>query len=356
VNQLGRLTRGGIALAALFALAGCSLSGIRSATSGTSTSGQGRGSAISTSRTPASSAALSGGLAQFQSDLRQLVDAITPSVVQIDTARGLGSGIVLDAAGDVVTNAHVVGSARSFTVSTSDRHRFQASLVGTYSQNDLAVVRVASAEGLKPATFDDSSQLHVGDVVLAVGSPLGLTGSVTEGIVSATGRSVPEGNGVTLNDLVQTSAAINPGNSGGALVDIAGHVVGIPTLGAGESSQGIGFAIPSNQVVDIAKQLTSTGQVTHTGRAFLGITTGDAANGAGARVSDVTAGSPADRAGIKAGWTITGVNGKAVTDSTSLGEVLSDFKPGDTVSVAAALPDRTAKTVSLTLGERPAGS
>src|SRR5437762_957039 len=147
--------------------------------------------------------------------------------------------------------------------------------------NDLAVIKAANpGASLKPATFGDSSKVALGDIVVAVGSPLGLSDSVSEGIVSGTGRTQPEGNGVTLTDLIQTTAAINPGNSGGALVDIAGEVIGMPTLGAsstprGGAAGGIGFAISSNQVVTITQQLASGGTVTHTGIAFLGISTSD---------------------------------------------------------------------------------
>src|SRR5215472_4248903 len=161
-----------------------------------------------------------------------------PSVVQIDTSTDTGSGVVLDAQGDVVTNAHVVGSDRSFTVTTSDGTPHPASLVGSYAAGDLAVVRMSGAGGLTPAVFGDSNAVQVGDIVLALGSPLGLRGSVSEGIVSGVGRSESEGSGVTLTGMIQTTAAVSPGNSGGALVDISGHVVGVPTLGSSGSPRG----------------------------------------------------------------------------------------------------------------------
>jgi putative serine protease PepD len=163
----------------------------------------------------------------FQEALVQVVKTVSPSVVQIENSIGLGSGVVLDDNGNIVTNAHVVGTAKTFTVTTSNGKSYSAKLVGSFPPDDLAVVRVSAAT-LKPAVFADSSKLQVGDIALAIGNPLGLRSSVTEGIVSAIRGAVPEGNGNTLPSVVQTSAAINPGNSGGALVDLDGHVIGVP--------------------------------------------------------------------------------------------------------------------------------
>jgi S1-C subfamily serine protease len=206
---------------------------------------------------------------------------VLPSVVLIRTAEGLGSGVVLDYAGNIATNAHVAGNASSFQVQLADdpqpRH---ARLVGSYAAGDLAVIRVDDRSGLTPASFGNSDQAQAGDVVLAVGNPLGLSSSVTEGIISATGRAVTEpasasSPGTALADAIQTSAPINPGNSGGALVNTAGQVIGIPTLVAanaqgGAQAQGIGFAIPSNVVRDIAGELIGSGHVTSPDRAAIG--------------------------------------------------------------------------------------
>ena len=311
--------------------------------------------------TPATdgSATGSGALTQFQTALEHIATVLGPSIVQIETSQGLGSGIVYDAAGDIVTNNHVVEGASSFTVKTSDGRTLRASLVGNYPGNDLAVVRVSGATGLKPARFADSSQVQVGEVVLAIGSPFGLSGTVTEGIVSATGRTQSEGNGVTLTDLVQTSALINPGNSGGALVDIDGQVIGIPTLSGtdsqirGQSSAGIGFAIPSNQIVSAAGQLVASGTVTHTNRAYLGVSTRDDAN-AGVDIISVVSGGAAARAGLQPGWVITGIGGHPVADSSGLTQLLTGFSPGGKVTVTVRLPDGSNRDVSVTLGERPA--
>jgi putative serine protease PepD len=216
--------------------------------------------ASSSSSNPATGAAQPAGAA-LQGTFVGLVQSVSPSVVQIQDQQGLGSGIVLDTAGDIVTNNHVVTGASTLTVTTSTGQRYPATLVGASAPNDLAVVKVSGAH-LKPATFADSSKVQVGDIAVAIGNPLGLRSSVTEGIVSAFRQAVPEDGGkVTLPSVIQTSAAINPGNSGGGLMDIQGQVIGIPTLAAtdpqlgGGSAPGIGFAIPSNTVKSIAGQV-----------------------------------------------------------------------------------------------------
>ena len=190
----------------------------------------------------------------------RVVRTVSPQVVEVQTPVGLGSGVVFDARGDVVTNAHVVGDAHRFVVRLMGGEKHPATLIGTDPSHDLAVMRLVAARPT-PATFADSANLDVGDLVLAIGNPLGLRSSVTEGIVSSLGRTVNEGNGVTLSSVIQTSAAINPGNSGGALVDLTGHVIGVPTLAAldpefgATEAPGIGFAIPSNTVEQIAARL-----------------------------------------------------------------------------------------------------
>ena len=200
------------------------------------------------------------GATSLQQELVSVVRAVSPSVVQIETPQDLGSGVVFDTRGDVVTNAHVVGNAKHFVVTLASGDSHPATAIGRDAANDLAVIRIAGARP-RPATFADSSQVEVGDIALALGNPLGLRSSVTEGIVSAVRRSVPEGDGVTLSSAIQTSAAINPGNSGGALVDLSGRVIGIPTLAAldpemgASEAPGIGFAIDSNTVRRVAGAL-----------------------------------------------------------------------------------------------------
>jgi S1-C subfamily serine protease len=223
------------------------------------------------SATTAAAVVASPGL---QNTFVSTVQTVLPSVVEITTPAGLGSGVVFDNMGDIVTNDHVVGTATSFSVRVNgSKVPLSATLVGAYPASDLAVIRVSPATPLTPANFGNTTTLQVGDVVLAMGNPLGLKGSVSEGIVSATGRSVvePTGDGspgATLSGAIQTTAAINPGNSGGALVNLAGDVVGMPTLTAtdpqiGGTAPGIGFAIPVSTITAVARQLIAFGHVTN---------------------------------------------------------------------------------------------
>jgi len=264
------------------------------------------------SAAPAPTSALISVPAVASADARasyaDVVRQVLPSVVLISTDEGLGSGVVLDRSGNIVTNAHVAGNATTFKVQVSgDPTPRTASLVGSYAPDDLAVIRVSDPSGLQPARFADSAKAQAGDVVLAVGNPLGLSGSVTSGIISATGRVVAEppsagAAGATLPDAIQTSAPINPGNSGGALATTAGEVVGIPTLTAagaqgGSAVQGIGFAIPANLARDISHQIITSGTVTNSHRAAIGAqigtVTGTDGTPAGTGIVAVTAGGPA---------------------------------------------------------------
>ena len=340
-------------------------------TAGCASSGNAGTDAASSPAVGSSSAPLAGntgGAAALQQAYVSVVKQTLPSVVEIQTTSGLGSGVVFNSAGDIVTNAHVVGTATKFKVLLSDSASPRnATLVGRYLPDDLAVIKVSDTASLRPAVFADSSKLSVGDIVLAIGAPLGLTSSVTEGIVSATGRTVSEPSGegspgATLPDTIQTSASINPGNSGGALVDLAGQVAGIPTLAAtdqqlGGAAPGIGFAISSNTVTLIAKQLVATGHVTNSGRAALGVGVSTVAGSdgapAGVGVISVTAGGPAAKAGIKAGSVITAVNGTPTPDVQSLSGVLAGLRPGDTAKVALTTADGHHETVSVKLGQLP---
>jgi putative serine protease PepD len=312
--------------------------------------------ATMTASSPASPVT-AGAALSLQQDFVSVVRSINPSVVVIETPSGLGSGIVFDTRGDIVTNAHVTSGSTTFKVILADGRTLDGKLVGSFRGDDLAVIHV-DATGLQPAIFADSSTLVVGDIVLAIGNPLGLQSSVTEGIVSAVGRTVSEANGVALPNTIQTSAAINPGNSGGALVDLSGHVVGIPTLAAtdpqlGGAATGIGFAISSNMVTDIANQLITSGTVTNSHRAYLGVTTFDALGAPGAVVYAVTAGGPAAHAGIVRGDVITSVDGQATPDSATLAEVLASLAPGQAVKVAVTRSSGSPTTLTMTLGQLP---
>ena len=293
----------------------------------------------------------------FQHAITAVVHELSPSVVQIQTPQGLGSGVVFDTNGDIVTNNHVVGgNGGPFTV-TAGAHSYGASLVGRFAPDDLAVVHVSGAH-LSPAAFADSSKLDVGDFAIAIGNPLGLRSSVTDGIVSAFRQGVSEGNGVALPSMIQTSAAINPGNSGGALADLQGRVIGIPTLAAtdpelgGTAAPGIGFAIPSSLVKDIATQIIRFGHVVNSHRAYLGVEIGDT-NGEGILVQSVTPGGPAAKAGLRVGDVITSVNRHATATVDDLTSVVSELKPGTTVALEVVTQQGAHKTLHLKLGEFP---
>jgi putative serine protease PepD len=324
----------------LAATAGCSSGGSSASVSSASATGSGA--------TPAPSVS-----SDLQTQYEQTVAAVLPSVVQITAGDSLGSGIVYDNKGDIVTNAHVVGGATSFQVTLAGSSSLlAATLVYSYPANDLAVIKLTSPPpGLHPAVFADSSKVAVGQIVLAMGNPLGLSSSVTQGIVSAVGRTVSEPRtadsaGATIPNMVQTSAAINPGNSGGALVNLSNQIVGINTLAATDSGEGggqapgIGFAIPASTVTNLADQMIKDGKVVDSGRAALGISTrtvlaDNSGSGAetGAGVVSVTAGGPAAKAGIQPGDVITKIGSTTVTSSVQLGEVLATLRPGQQVPV-----------------------
>ncbi|MZD07553.1 PDZ domain-containing protein [Streptomyces sp. SID5785] len=332
--------------------------------SGCSDSGSPDASARPTTQAAARAAQKADSL---QDDYVRVIRQVLPSVVQIQASSDLGSGIVYDDKGHIVTNAHVVGDEKTFKVTTANSNdELTAKLVYSYPEQDLAVIQLDRApDGLKAAKFTDSSKVEVGQITLAMGSPLGLSSSVTQGIVSATGRTVSEGRsgggtGATIGNMVQTSAAINPGNSGGALVNLDGEVVGIPTLAAtdpgigGGSAPGIGFAIPSSMVTTVADQVIEDGKVTDSGRAALGITgrsvLDDGYRPAGVAVVSVTEQGGAKKAGIRAGDIIVRFGDTDVTTMQSLSEALAAEKPGDEVAVTY-LRDGAEKKATITLGE-----
>jgi S1-C subfamily serine protease len=290
------------------------------------------------------------------------------------TGRGVGSGVVYDAGGLVLTNNHVVEGATSLTVSLPDGRVYEGKVLGGDPQMDLAVLKIrpAAGEALPVAPLGNSATLEVGDWVVAIGNALGLPGgpTVTAGVVSAVGRAIQEPSGVPgepgpyLYDLIQTDAAINPGNSGGPLFNLAGEVVGINTLGAGSDgdvmAQGIGFAIAIDTARPVADQLVTTGRVAH---AYLGVAyapvTLAVAQQLGLQVkqglvlTQVATGSPAATAGLRPRDVVRAVDGQPVTDETTLGRVLSRRRPGDRLGVTLVRGAQQV-TLDITLGERPA--
>jgi S1-C subfamily serine protease len=347
-----RLRKAALALAAVAVLSGCTSTGDNTPTASSTSTAQPSGNADTSAE----------GL---QDAYQRVITTVLPSVVEIRSSTGLGSGVVYDHEGHIVTNAHVVGADKDFDVLTSGSATpRRATLVGTFQPNDVAVIKVDDADGLVPATFADSSRVQVGDIVLAMGNPLGLSATVTDGIVSALGREVTEpatdfSPPATLPNTLQTSAAINPGNSGGALVDLDGHVIGIPTLAAtnpeaGGVAPGIGFAIPSNTVKRLADQLVATGTVTDSGRAALGVGVTTVVDNSGqphgAGVISVKPGGPAEQAGIQPGDVIVSLNGTTIASAQALGAILADLDVGTTVPVIVRR-DRDQRQLQVTLGE-----
>lgn len=279
--------------------------------------------------------------------------------------RAQGSGFVYDRDGHIVTNQHVVEGASSISVSLLDGSAFEAKLVGTDPSTDLAVIRVdAPASLLAPLALGDSSEVAVGDSVVAMGSPFGLEGTVTSGIVSALHRQMTAPNNFTITDTIQTDAAINHGNSGGPLIDVDGRVIGVNAQIESESggNDGVGFAIPSNTVRTIVTQLIESGEVQH---AYLGITM--VAIPGGVAVTQVRSSTPAEEAGLRAatgtelvdgqerptgGDVILAFDGKEVTSAAALQSAVDARRPGDTVSIAI-LRDGKRRTVKVTLAARP---
>ncbi len=327
----------------------------------------------------------SGG--DFAGAIRQVSNQVRPAVVQITNLQqqqqtgplaggvavpaGVGSGVIYDPQGYILTNNHVVAGSQQLQVSLPDKRSFPANVIGTDPQTDLAVIQV-QGDSLPVAQLGDSGQLQVGDWVVAIGNALALPGgpTVTQGVVSALGRTVqepgdtPNSSGPFLFNAIQTDAPINPGNSGGALVNLQGQVIGINTLVAGQAepgvqAQGIGFAIAIATAKPIADELVTTGHAVHP---YLGIQYGQLTPGLarqlgvnaqnGIVIGAVAAGSPAAQAGLRARDVITAADGQQLTDESSLAQILGQRKPGDTVPLAV-LRGGQQLTVQVTLGTAP---
>ncbi|MDD7936017.1 S1C family serine protease [Actinomycetospora straminea] len=338
------------------------------------------------SSAPSSSGSTDQAPAAAPGSVEQVADTVLPSVVQLEGPSGEGSGVVISADGLILTNAHVLeagqaaqqesplggaqpapepGTAQGLTAVFQDGNRAPVQVVGTDTGADLAVVRAQGVSGLTPATIGDSSQLRVGQEVVAVGSPLGLSGTVTTGIVSALQRPVATGGAqsgqATVLDAIQTDAAINPGNSGGALVDMQGRVIGITSaiasLGQSQGGQGgqsgsigLGFAIPIDQAQRIGTELINQGYAT---RAVLGVGVTEGADGA--VLGQVAPGGPAAAAGLQQGDVVTRVNDRVIPDADSLVAAIRSQEPGAQVTLTVTSPGGQPRPVPVTLGSERAG-
>ena len=329
------------------------------------------------------------------SSVREVYTRDGRGVVSVDVAAtseagpGGGSGFVVDEAGHIVTNQHVVDEAEDISVRFSDGVRREAEVVGQDPSTDVAVIQVdAPREALEPLTLGDSDSVGVGEPVIAIGNPLNVGISVTTGIVSGIGRPIQAPNNYTINDAVQTDAAINPGNSGGPLLDSRGTVIGVNAQIASESGgfEGVGFAVPINTVKDVIEQLITDGEVVHgyIGVSMYGLGIDELSAyaglseralreqyglpGNGAIVSEVTPGGPAEKAGIRGGEQkdvggipvplgdiITGIEGDPVSSSEDVIEVVNAVKPGETLLLTVVTPGEKERRVDVTVATRPEG-
>lgn len=283
----------------------------------------------------------------------QVIAQDRQAVVEVNVPRSqgmaIGSGVIIDSQGHIVTNDHVISGGLSESVTLFDGLALPASVVGVDPADDLAVLKINPPNKMYAMPIGNSSRLQVGNQVMAIGNPLGITQTVTAGIVSALGRTVPEGQGGgTLVDAVQTDAPINPGNSGGALVDANGNLVGIPTLVAVDPefkipANGVGFAIPSNRVKFIAPQLVRYGKVEHSGRAALGVSVisvdpmvaaqANLSIDHGAAITSVTPNGPGAQAGLRVGDVIVQVGNEQTNSQEDLTNALLAYDPGATTTL-----------------------
>jgi putative serine protease PepD len=295
----------------------------------------------------------------YQRAIKGVVDITVQGTSSFSFGRGggqgstaEGSGFVYDTKGHIVTNQHVVSGAHSITVKFSNGAKYSAHVVGTDPSTDLAVIKVdAPSSILHPLTLGDSDSVQVGSGVVAIGSPFGLPGSVTSGIVSALHRQMTSPSGFGIDDSIQTDAPINHGNSGGPLLDANGDVIGINAQIQSESggSDGVGFAIPSNTIKSIVPQLAAGHAVKH---AYIGVSLNDSAKPAGAAVRGVSAGTPAASAKLHCGDVITKIGATTIASEDDVTRAIAGRKPGDTVTFTYVRGGST-HTVAVTLGTRP---
>ena len=289
-------------------------------------------------------------------DVAELYARVQAGVVFVQAGQGAtGSGFVIDDEGHIVTNDHVVEGANEFRVRFGeDGEPIDAELLGADPSVDLALLKVDPDDvegGFQPLELGASEDLRPGNPAIAIGSPFGLSGTVTSGIVSALGRTIQAPNGFSISGAIQTDAAINPGNSGGPLLDAQGRVIGVNSqirTGGGNANTGVGFAVP---VDEIKRSLPALKRGEDPERAFLGVSSGAAPDG-GAAIGGVLPGSPAARAGLREGDTIVEISGQPVQDPDDVSAVVNSRRPGDEVRVVVERGGER-RTLTVTLGEQP---
>jgi S1-C subfamily serine protease len=293
-------------------------------------------------------------------NVSEIYKRVSPGVVYVQSQGGgqaaTGSGFVYDKQGHIVTNDHVVEGFDTFSVRVgSDQTPVPARLVGKDPSSDLAVLKVDPGRvsgGLKPLPLGDSNALAPGDQAIAIGSPFGLAGTVTVGVVSALGRTIESPNGFPIANAIQTDAAINPGNSGGPLLDGAGNVIGVNSqikTESGDSNAGVGFAVPVSTIKQVVPQIQSGGKIN---RAFLGVTNGTANDQSGAIVSNLVPDGPAAKAGLQSGDKIVAIDNRPIQSSDDVSAAVAAHKPGDQAKLTVVRGgDR--RTLTVTLGTRP---
>jgi putative serine protease PepD len=303
-------------------------------------------------------AAVSAPIKAGDEPVAAVAKALLPTVVQLEVqsqqSEGLGSGVIYDKRGYILTAAHVVDNVERVTVALSDGNRLPGRVLGVDTANDVGVVKV-DRDNLPAAPLAIDVPLQVGQLAVAIGSPFRLEGTVTAGVVSATNRILDDIRGRPAREVIQTDAPINPGNSGGVLADREGRVIGINSAirsdGTSEGNIGIGFAVP----IDLAaRSATAIVQGKPIKTAYLGVGLGDPTTGRGALIPEVASGGPAARAGIRVGDVVVEMDGQAVSDADALVARIRDHQPGDKVTLKVVRDGRE-RSVTVTLGERTAG-
>jgi putative serine protease PepD len=296
-------------------------------------------------------------VAETTSSTAALYKRSKDAVVEIHASDGggggaTGSGFVIDKQGHIVTNQHVVAGGGAVSVEFSDGSEVDAEIVGTDPSTDIAVLDVNRPPAeLTALSFTSEGSLEVGEPVVAIGSPFGLAGTLTTGVISALGREIESPNGFTIENAVQTDAALNNGNSGGPVLDLQGRVVGVAAQIRSESggSQGIGYAVPGDTARRVAADLIADGRVEH---AYLGVSL---PNDGAAQITQVVPGAPADNAGLQQGDEVTAVDGNAIESGDELREAIDAKRPGDKLRLTITRSGDE-RTVEVTLGERPASA